>query len=198
MAKIEKETSESIMRNAHLLNTISMERIWEEIKKSYNQSKNFNQYLNYLSDFGLLKYIFPGVKINTEGVETKNFIIHIANLFLGNPTDKLDVKLVQDFKIDGETAKKVQFLLELLDFNPENVLDTYKKRVSSSVDDSTILEWLRVTGNEKNELIKFVDYKPSVSSKELIDKGITGKELGLEIKRLEVEKFKQMLFILFI
>ena len=193
MTKIEKETSESIMRNAHLLNTISMERIWEEIKKSYNQSKNFNQYLNYLSDFGLLKYIFPGVKINTKVVESKNFVILIANLFLGNSTDKLEVKLVQDFKIDGETAKKVVFLLELLNLTPEVVLDTYRKKTSCSIDDSTILEWLGVTGNEASQLIKFVDYKPTVSSQELMDRGLKGKELGLEIKRLEIEKFKSML-----
>ena len=193
MTKIEKETSESIMRNAHLLNTISMERIWEEIKKSYNQSKNFNQYLNYLSDFGLLKYIFPGVQINTKVVESKNFVILIANLFLGNSTDKLEVKLVQDFKIDGETAKKVVFLLELLNLTPEVVLDTYRKKTSCSIDDSTILEWLGVTGNEKPQLIKFVDYKPTVSSQELMEQGYKGKDLGLEIKRLEIEKFKSMI-----
>lgn len=193
MAKIEKETSESIMRNAHLLNSISMERIWEEIKKSYNQSKNFNQYLNYLSDFGLLKYIFPGVKINTKQVDSKNFIILIANLFLGNSTDKLEVKLVQDFKIDSDTAKKVVFLLELLNLTPEVVLDTYRKKVSCSIDDVTILEWLEVTGNESNTLIKFLEYKPTVSSQELMEQGYKGKELGLEIKRLEIEKFKSIL-----
>ena len=44
-----------------------------------------------------------------------------------------------------------------------------------------------------DEVIKFVDYKPSVSSEELMSQGFKGKELGIEIKRLEVEKFKQML-----
>jgi tRNA nucleotidyltransferase/poly(A) polymerase len=193
MSKIEKETSESIMRNAHLLERISMERIWEEIKKSYNQSKNFNQYLSYLSDFGLLKYIFPGVKINTDLVDSKDFVVIFTNLFKLEDTKVLESKLVQDFKIETEVAKKIIFLLEFIKMKPEDVFDLYKKKVSSGISDSTILEWLGVTENESNTLIKFIDYKPTISAQKLMDRGIKGKELGLEIKRLEVEKFKEML-----
>ena len=76
---------------------------------------------------------------------------------------------------------------------PEDVLDVFKKKVSSGISDSTILEWLSITGNETPMLIKFVHYKPTVSSQELMDQGFKGKELGLEIKRLEIEKFKQMI-----
>jgi hypothetical protein len=193
MSKIEKETSESIMRNAHLLERISMERIWEEIKKSYNQSKNFNQYLSYLSDFGLLKYIFPGVQINTKLVESKDLVIVFANLFLGNDTSKLETKLVQDFKIEGDVAKKIVFLLDFIKMTPEYVLDFFRKKVSSGISDSTILEWLSITGNETPMLIKFIDYKPTVSSQELMDKGFKGRDLGIKIKELEIEKFKEML-----
>ena len=75
----------------------------------------------------------------------------------------------------------------------DDVFDVYKKKVASGISDSTILEWLKVTGNETPMLIKFVDYKLTVSSHELIDQGFKVKELGLEIKRLEIEKFKQML-----
>jgi hypothetical protein len=84
-------------------------------------------------------------------------------------------------------------LLDLLNLTPEVVLDTYRKKTSCSIDDSTILEWLEVTGNESNTLIKFLEYRPTVSAQKLMDRGIKGKELGLEIKRLEVEKFKEML-----
>jgi hypothetical protein len=38
-----------------------------------------------------------------------------------------------------------------------------------------------------------MEYRPTVSSQELMAKGFKGKELGIEIKRLETEKFKQML-----
>ena len=199
---LDKDTEEAIIKRGQLQNIdpetgdmkrISQERIWEEMLKAKKQAKDYNYYLSLFTKYNMWGEVFPGVKINTKVVESKNFVILIANLFLGNSTDKLEVKLVQDFKIDGETAKKVVFLLELLNLTPEVVLDTYRKKVSCSIDDVTILEWLKITGNETPQLIKFVDYKPTVSSQELMEQGFKGKELGLEIKRLEIEKFKSML-----
>ena len=196
--KIDEQTSKAILNDNRLRgigpkDDVSQERIWEEMLKAKKQAKDYNYYLSLFTKYNMWVEVFPGVKINTKPVESKNFVILIANLFLGNSTDKLEVKLVQDFKIDGETAKKVVFLLELLNLTPEVVLDTYRKKTSCSIDDSTILEWLRVTGNESNTLIKFLEYKPTISSQELMDQGFKGKDLGLEIKRLEIEKFKSML-----
>ena len=199
---LHKDTEEAIIKRGQLQNIdpetgdmkrISQERIWEEMLKAKKQAKDYNYYLSLFTKYNMWGEVFPGVKINTKQVDSKNFIILIANLFLGNSTDKLEVKLIQDFKIDSDTAKKVVFLLDLLNLTPEVVLDTYRKKVSCSIDDVTILEWLKITGNETSMLIKFVDYKPTVSSQELMVKGFKGKELGLEIKRLEIEKFKSML-----
>ena len=199
---LDKDTEEAIIKRGQLQNIdpetgdmkrISQERIWEEMLKAKKQAKDYNYYLSLFTKYNMWGEVFPGVQINTKVVESKNFVILIANLFLGNSTDKLEVKLVQDFKIDGETAKKVVFLLELLNLTPEVVLDTYRKKTSCSIDDSTILEWLGVTSNESNTLIKFLEYKPTISSQELMDQGFKGKDLGLEIKRLEIEKFKSML-----
>jgi len=199
---LHKDTEEAIIKRGQLQNIdpetgdmkrISQERIWEEMLKAKKQAKDYNYYLSLFTKYNMWGEVFPGVKINTKQVESKNFIILITNLFLGNSTDKLEVKLIQDFKIDSDTAKKVVFLLELLNLTPEVVLDTYRKKVSCSIDDVTILEWLKVTDNENPLLIKFVDYKPTVSSQELMERGFKGKELGLEIKRLEIEKIKSML-----
>jgi hypothetical protein len=74
----------------------------------------------------------------------------------------------------------------------EDVFDVFKKKVASGISDSTILEWLS-NGNETPMLIKFVDYKPTVSSQELMYKGFKGRDLGIKIKELEIEKFKKML-----
>ena len=163
------------------------------MKKAFGQAKDYNYYLSFFTKFNMWDQVFPGVEINTKLVESKDLVIVFANLFLGNDTSKLETKLVQDFKIEGDVAKKIIFLLEFSKMKPEDVFDLYKKKVASGISDSTILEWLGVTGNESNTLIKFIDYKPTVSAQELMDRGIKGKELGLEIKRLEVEKFKEML-----
>lgn len=193
MAKIEKNTVDSIIKNGHLLDTLSRERIWEEVKKSYNQSKDFNDYLKYLSDFNLMQYIFPGANINTNLVDSKDFVVVVANLFKNESTLGLTDRLAQEYKIELETATKVTFLLSLLSFKVEDVFDIYKKRQQCAITDATILEWLKVQGIDTDTLIKFVEYRPSVSAQELMSQGFKGKDLGIKIKELEIEKFKQML-----
>ena len=105
----------------------------------------------------------------------------------------MEKKLIQDYKIESETATKVTFLLYLLDFKVEDVFDIYKKRQQCAITDATILEWIKVENIDTDILIKFIDYKPSVSAQELMSQGFKGKELGEEIKRREVEIFKKMI-----
>ncbi len=172
---------------------ISQERVWEEMRKAFKQAKDYNYYLSFFTKFNMWDQVFPGVKINTDLVDSKDFVVIFTNLFKLEDTKVLESKLVQEFKIETEVAKKIIFLLEFSKMKVEDVFDLYKKKVASGISDSTILEWLGVTGNESNTLIKFIDYKPTISAQKLMDRGIKGKELGLEIKRLEVEKFKEML-----
>lgn len=193
MAIIENKTAESIKNNGELLLTISKERIWEEFKKSWVQSKDFRDYLDYLKSFELYQYIFPGANINTNLVDSKDFVVVIANLFKNEDTSGLEKKLVQDYKIESETATKVVFLISLLKFNEEEVFDIYKKRQQCAISDATILEWIEAENINNDALIKFVEYKPTVSAQELMSQGFKGKDLGEEIKRREIEKFKSMI-----
>ena len=42
-------------------------------------------------------------------------------------------------------------------------------------------------------ILKFLEYIPSVKAVELIKLGFKGEKLGAEIKRLEIENFKELL-----
>lgn len=168
---------------------ISAERIWEEMVKAWKQAKDYKYYLNFFTKYDMWEEVFPGSNISTDLVQSKNFVIVIANLFKNNIVDGLLNKMVQDYKIESETATKVVFLVSLLTFKPEQVTEFYKKRQQCAIDDSTILEWIKVQNIDDEWLIKFVNYKPTVSSQDLMNKGFKGKALGDEIKRLEVEKF---------
>jgi hypothetical protein len=77
--------------------------------------------------------------------------------------------------------------------NVEDVLDIFRKRQQCAITDATILEWLEVSNNQNDMLVKFVEYKPTTSSQELMMLGFKGRDLGIKIKELEIEKFKQML-----
>ena len=172
---------------------ISQERVWEEMKKAWKQAKDYRYYLSFFTKFDMWDEVFPGANINTNLVDSKDFTVVIANLFKNESTLGLADKLAQEYKIELETATKVTFLISLLSFKVEDVFDIYKKRQQCAITDVTILEWLKVEGIDTDTLIKFVEYKPSVSAQELMSQGFKGKDLGDEIKRLEIEKFKQML-----
>ena len=196
--EIDSKTAQAIRNDNRLKGVgpkddVSQERIWDELKKSWKQARDYKYYLNFFTKFDMWSEVFPGSDINTDLVDSKDFVVVIANLFKNESLVGLGDKLTQEYKIELETANKVAFLISLLSFNVDDVFDIYKKRQQCAVTDQTILEWLKVQGINNNELIKFVNYKPSISAQELMSQGFKGRELGLEIKRLEVEKFKQMI-----
>jgi tRNA nucleotidyltransferase/poly(A) polymerase len=199
---LHKDTESAIEKRKQLQNIdpetgemkrISQERVWEEMKKAWKQAKDYRYYLSFFTKFDMWDEVFPGANINTNLVDSKDFIVVIANLFKNESTLGLTDKLAQEYKIELETATKVTFLISLLNFKVEDVFDIYKKRQQCAITDATILEWLKVKGIDTDTLVKFVEYRPSVSAQELMSQGFKGKALGDEIKRLEVEKFKETL-----
>jgi tRNA nucleotidyltransferase/poly(A) polymerase len=203
---LHKDTEKAIEKRKKLENIdpdtgemkrISQERVWEEMKKSWKQAKDYNYYLNFFTKFHMWDEVFPGANINTNLVNSKDFVVVIANLFknestLFNISFALENKLVQEYKIEIELATKVVFLLTLLSFKVEDVFDIYKKKQQCAITDQTILEWIKLM-KLSDMVIKFVDYKPSVSSGELMSQGFKGRDLGIKIKELEIEKFKETL-----
>ena len=172
---------------------ISAERIWEEMKKAFKQAKSFKHYLDFFNEFDMWGEVFPGSKINTDIEETHELTSYIANLFKFEDTQKLENKMILEYKIEGDIASKVVFLIDFLKITTDNVFDLYKKKVRCHVTNSQIIDWLDTCGIHGKIFIRFIDYVPSVSADDLMSKGFKGKNLGDEIKRLEIENFKQML-----
>ena len=199
---LHKDTEAAIAKRNQLENVdpesgemkrISQERVWEEMKKAWKQAKDYRKYLAFFSKFDMWNQVFPGIEVCEDFVDTKDFLVEIASLFRNESTEGLEKKMVQDFRIEIETAKKVLFLIDLSNMTVEEAYDMVKRRQQCAISDDTILEWLKVTNSKSPITLKFMEYRPTVSSQELMAKGFKGKELGIEIKRLETEKFKQML-----
>jgi tRNA nucleotidyltransferase/poly(A) polymerase len=199
---LHKDTEAAIAKRKQLENIdletgemkrISQERVWEEIKKAWKQAKDFNYYLNFFTKFDMWDQVFPGANINTDFVKSSDFVVVIANLFKNEPLNRLEDKLVQGYKIEGDVAKKVIFLLSFNTLTPETAFEMFKKKEQCFITDTTILEWIKVSSINDPVKIKFLEYKPSTSAEELMAKGITGRDLGIKIKELEVENFKKLL-----
>ena len=172
---------------------ISAERIWEEMKKAFKQAKSYKHYLEFFNEFDMWEEVFPGSKINTDIEEAEKLTSYISNLFKFEDTSTLENKMILEYKIEGDVASKVVFLIDLLKLTAENAFDLYKKKVRCHVTNSQIIDWLDTCGISDKIFIRFIDYVPSVSAEDLMAKGFKGKNLGDEIKRLEIEKFKQMM-----
>lgn len=199
---IEKETSEAIKKRPQLENIdpdtgqikrISQERIWEEIYKAFHQVKDFKKYLEFFNEFNMWEEVFPGSNVNENLIESKSLVLNIANLFKNESLNNLENKMVQNWKIPIEITRKCIFLISLLNFNVNKVMEFYKSKKRCHIEDSLIKEWLIINNINKKELLSFIEFEPSVSAKELMDKGFKGPELGKEINRLEIENFKKNL-----
>lgn len=199
---LSKDLSEAIKERKQLQNIdpetgemkrISAERIWEEMKKAFKQAKSYKHYLEFFNEFDMWEEVFPGSKINTDIEEAEKLTSYISNLFKFEDTSTLENKMILEYKIEGDVASKVVFLIDLLKLTTENAFDLYKKKIRCHVTNSQIIDWLDTCSITKGIFIRFIDYVPSVSAEDLMNKGFKGKELGDEIKRLEIEKFKQML-----
>ena len=172
---------------------ISAERIWEEMKKAFKQAKSYKHYLEFFNEFDMWEEVFPGSKINTDIEEAEKLTSYISNLFKFEDTSMLENKMILEYKIEGDVASKVVFLIDLLKLTAENAFDLYKKKIRCHVTNSQIIDWLDTCGISDKIFIRFIDYVPSVSAEDLMNQGFKGRELGIKIKEIEVENFKNML-----
>lgn len=197
--KIDDKTTDAIrsdnrLRNIGPKDDVSQERIWDEIKKAFHQSKDFKYYLQFFTDFDMWKEVFPGSKINTEIKDCKFLVTYIANLFyLEAWSNDLENRMVQNYKIEIDMARKAIFLTRLEELDETNAFDYYKSKVRCHITDEEILDWLNVRQIDSPIFKAFLKYKPSVSAEDLMKQGYKGKELGSKIKELESEKFKNYL-----
>lgn len=197
---IDDKTKEAIKKFKGKLKIISKERIWAfsgdntgEIMKAWKQAKDFSEYLELFNEFDLWEDIFPGLKVNTNIIKSKYLEVYLANILKDNDLSTLRNKLIEDFKIETDYARVIEFLISLLNFTPSEVTEFYKAKRVARVSDDVILDWYRVNDMNDRMYMAFLEYKPSVSAQDLMSKGLKGKELGDEIKRLEVKKFIEIL-----
>ena len=196
--KIDDKTSEAIRKDNRLKgigpkDDVSQERIWEEMKKAFKQAKSYKHYLEFFNEFDMWEEVFPGSKINTDIEEAEKLTSYISNLFKFEDTSMLENKMILEYKIEGDVASKVVFLIDLLKLTTENAFDLYKKKIRCHVTNSQIIDWLDTCSITKGIFIRFIDYVPSVSAEDLMAKGFKGRELGIKIKEIEIEKFKETL-----
>lgn len=196
---ISEETSKALKSN-NSLKTVSQERIVEEFEKSIEWSKKNNNinslhyYLYLLDEYDLFDEMFPGLNINIDDINTFNLVIIYALLFRNNDISKLKVKM-PEYKIPSKYWKPACFLLILIKEidNLDRLEYLYKEKKRYDIDNNTIKEFAKLLNIKSRYLKAFLKYETTVNAEELMDIGFKGAELGVEIKKREIENFKKLL-----
>lgn len=188
---IDDKTSIAIQKNSDL-SKISKERIVEEFLKAFKKNPSFKLFLDIITKFNIWNQIFDNLKINTNVIETNDIVLYLANLLRLNDSDDLE-RLTDIYKWNSNIKDQVKFLVSLNDFKPELVTEYFKEKKRIKITNDIILKFLDLS-ETKNEIIKkFLQYTPTVKAVDLMKLGFKGEKLGSEIKRLEIEKFKETL-----
>ena len=196
---IEQNSQNAIIQNKNKLSIITAERIFEEINKSFTQSMDFSIYMKYLVDFEIVDVIFPNITLNkVEKFQKFSCIeMYFSALFLGNNTKILFNTMKERFKMTHNFTRKVIFLLDVLNVTAENVLSLYDKKLVSETTNEEIKKWFDFIEEISNKLPKsvkvFTNFTPSVKAINLMSIGLTGKELGDEIRKLEMKNYLNLM-----
>lgn len=194
-SQLDPETEKAI-RQDNSLSGVSPERIRDEFLKGFKSAKSVSQFLSIISNLDLWSEVFPGLIVSPDSVsgQTKNELIFLAELLQDNSPERVRTTL-NKLKYSAQEASGVTFLLMFKDLDISNAIDLWKinsKQVK--MDSSTLEQFSFIFGSpDKRLLSAFVNYKPSVSSEELMAQGLSGKELGQKIKELETERFQALL-----
>ena len=194
-SQLDPETEKAI-RQDNSLSGVSPERIRDEFLKGFKSAKSVSQFLSIISNLDLWSEVFPGLIVSPGSVsgQTKNELIFLAELLQDNSPERVRTTL-NKLKYSAQEASGVTFLLMFKDLDISNAIDLWKinsKQVK--MDSSTLEQFSSIFGSpDKRLLSAFVNYKPSVSSEELMAQGLSGKELGQKIKEPETERFQALL-----
>lgn len=175
---------------------ISGERIWGEMKKCFEQcegGRDFVRFLTLINDCGMWGEVFPDSKINTEIEPTKSLEVYMANLFKNENPKNLSSKLNEKYKIEFLVSDIVEFLVDIQNLNPNNIVTYNTKMKRCKVTTDHMREWFNLCGLESRIFEIFLSYKPVTDPKDLLKKGFKGPELGKEIERLEAERINKMI-----
>ena len=193
---LDKETKLAILKN-NKLTDISMERIWDsqngEFIKGFKQSKDFQQYLDFVTEFKLWGQILPGLKINPKIKNQDNLFLVMSQLLKDNDVSVIK-KVLTKCAVPNVVILQVMFLINLLSFKEENVIAHYKEKVRSLIEDETIKSWFEINNIRDKNITKFIEFKTSVNGEDVMKEFNLkpSKELGDKINELEIEKFKSL------
>jgi tRNA nucleotidyltransferase/poly(A) polymerase len=192
-SELDKAIHDYLLKDPNL-DGISSERIRDEFLKGIAKSSSVVYFMNLLDKYNFFQYIFPNLNTNANYIEEKDYIVNLATLLKENDSIELRNAL-NKATYSNEEIKNILFLKSLLHLNENNVLDIKKSQYNTSVNNDQILKFSKLNGLDEKLISTFIQYIPSVSGKDVMDKMNIkgGPEVGKYINQMEVDIFKNLM-----
>ena len=191
-SELDEEMDESL-KNDSSLEGISGERIREEFTKGILKSASTRYFLNLIDNYNLFYWIFPEMIINKNYIEHNNPILVIATLLLENDLSKIS-NILNRASYSNSDIENIKFLVSLPLLNEDNIYEMKKSHSKTTLSNEEILEFANINNLNTKLINSFLKYQTSVTGRDVMDiyNIEQGPDVGKYIKRLELEKFKDM------
>lgn len=178
------------LRTDASLEGVSSERIRDEFLKGI---KSVKQFLLMIDKYNLFDWIFKGLDVNKSFIEERDPYVLIAYLLINNPISKIQSGL-NKLTYSTEEIRIICFLASIKQLTPEHSFGLKKAQTLSGANDEQIRKIGSLFNINSKLIDTFIKFKLSVSGQDVMNSGIKpGPDLGKEIQRLEIEKFKDLL-----
>lgn len=189
---------DAALRKDSSLEKISGERIRDEFLKGIKSAKSVKYFLEMLQKYNLFQWIFGPLLVKEKGmqsldlIEERNIPVLLAYLLSDNNVDVLKKEL-NNLKYSTDEVAQISFLIGFKNLTAENAFKIKKAQANSKLSDGQIrrfAQWMRM---DMKLVDAFLQFKPSITGKELMDQGFTGKALGDEMEKRETQNFLNLL-----
>ena len=184
--RMHKDTWEALKKSPDI-SAVSAERIRDEFIKGIKKSKNINNYIKMITTLGMFRWIFPGLSIS-RNTKTNDYILQIAYMLRNNGSDNVKNKL-KHLKYTNQEVNDIWLLIHMT--RPAEViknLPTFKTlQKNSNLSPSQVNQWGKINSNKY--IPQLWNWKLSVTAKDAIQKGYSGKGIGDYIKDEEEKLF---------
>ena len=189
--RIDQDITDSIIEDNNL-ELVSKERIRNEFLACLKSTKSIHRFRDVLSQFDLDGQIFPGLILGDFPlVENKD--IQIALALKDNVSKKLRKSLNQ-LTYTGDEVTRVCFLIESMALQENNAFLMKKAFLKSKVSKEEFALFHKLLKTNSVLVESFNEFELSVTGDRLMEDGFTpGPALGEEIKKRELNNFKQLL-----
>lgn len=196
-SNLDGDTHAALIAN-NSLEGVSSERIRDEFLKGIKSAKSVVLFLSLLQKYNLFDWIFGSLILKEKGmqsidlIEERDVAILFAYMLGDNKIDNVKAEL-HNLKYSIDEITQISFLLNFKNLSADNAFKLKKSQTNSKLSIEQIKnfsEWIKMDEKLTNA---FISFKLTVTGKELMDQGFTGKQVGSEMEQREIENFKNLI-----